>query len=117
MSATLDPAAILGGRYVIRRYLGVASGAEVYVADDRSLARQVAIHFAPVRTYDPSFVDRFREEAVTVAALTHPYLLRVFDWGEEAGGAYLVTEFPEGGSLRTILQRQGALTVDRKSVV
>lgn len=117
MSATLDPAAILGGRYVIRRYLGVASGAEVYVADDRSLARQVAIHFAPVRTYDPSFVDRFREEAVTVAALTHPYLLRVFDWGEEAGGAYLVTEFPEGGSLRTILDRQGTLTVGQAALI
>ena len=48
-------------------------------------------------------------EATAAAALNHPHVLRVYDWGEEAGGAYLVTEFPVGGTLRSVLDRDGVI--------
>jgi eukaryotic-like serine/threonine-protein kinase len=94
---------VLGDRYRLVRALGTGASAHVYLADDVSLHRRVAIKVLhPALAGDSSFLRRFRSEAHTVAALSHPNILQVFDWGEEDGQPYLVLEYLGGGSLRQI---------------
>jgi len=94
---------VLGDRYRLVRALGTGASAHVYLADDVSLHRRVAIKVLhPALAGDSSFLHRFRSEARTVAALSHPNILQVFDWGEEDGQPYLVLEYLAGGSLRQI---------------
>jgi serine/threonine-protein kinase len=74
------------------------------VGEDVSLRRRVAVKVLhPALAGDEAFLRRFRAEARVVAALRHPNILRVYDWGEDGGSPYLVTELLEGGSLRTLL--------------
>ena len=105
---------LLGGRYLLTRPLGAGSSATVYLAEDRSLRREVAVKV--LRTglsTDSAFLKRFRAEAVAVAGLNHPHVLRVFDWGEADGDAWLVTEYLAGGSLRDVLDHQGRLPIEQ----
>jgi serine/threonine-protein kinase len=95
---------VLGDRYRLTRPLGVGASAHVYVADDVSLRRRVAIKVLhPALAADEAFLRRFRAEAQVVASLRHPGILTVFDWGEDEGSPYLVMELLEGGSLRALL--------------
>jgi len=105
---------LLGGRYLLTRPLGAGSSASVYLAEDRSLRREVAVKV--LRTglsTDSAFLKRFRAEAVAVAGLNHPNVLRVFDWGESDGDAWFVTEYLVGGSLRDVLDHQGRLPLEQ----
>jgi eukaryotic-like serine/threonine-protein kinase len=105
---------LLGGRYLLLRPLGAGSSATVYLAEDRSLRREVAVKVLRTGlTADDGFLKRFRAEAVAVAGLNHPHVLRVFDWGEADGGAWLVTEYLAGGSLRDLLDRRGPLSLEQ----
>jgi serine/threonine protein kinase/beta-lactam-binding protein with PASTA domain len=104
---------LLGGRYLLARPLGAGSSATVYLAEDRSLRREVAVKVLRTGlTADDGFLKRFRAEAVAVAGLNHPHVLRVFDWGEADGGAWLVAEYLAGGSLRELLDRRGPLPLE-----
>lgn len=95
---------VLGGRYRIVSPVGVGASATVYLADDVQLRRKVAIKILhPSLAEDPGFLKRFRAEAQAAAALSHPNILAVYDWGEEGGTPYLVTEYLGGGSLRAML--------------
>jgi beta-lactam-binding protein with PASTA domain/tRNA A-37 threonylcarbamoyl transferase component Bud32 len=95
---------VLDGRYRLTRLLGTGTSAHVYVADDVRLRRRVAIKVLhPALADDPSFLRRFRAEAQVVAALRHPHIMRVYDWGEDDGSAFLVLELLEGGTLRSLL--------------
>ena len=97
---------VLGDRYRLTRPLGTGASAHVYVAEDVSLRRRVAIKVLhPALAGDEGFLRRFRAEAQVVAALRHPNILRVYDWGEDGGSPYLVMELLEGGSLRSLLDR------------
>jgi serine/threonine-protein kinase len=97
---------VLGDRYRLTRPLGVGASAHVYVGEDISLRRLVAIKVLhPVLAGDQAFLRRFRAEAQVVAGLRHPNILRVYDWGQDDGSAYLVMELLEGGSLRAVLDR------------
>lgn len=101
MSAPFSPGDTLAGRYRLTALVQSSPTADIFLADDLSLTRPVAIHALPhALANDTQFLAAFRDEATKVAALNHPHILRVYDWGEEAGGAYLVTEYPTGGSLR-----------------
>ncbi len=105
---------LLGGRYLLTRPLGAGSAATVYLAEDRSLRREVAVKVLRTGlTTDSAFLKRFRAEAVAVAGLNHPHVLRVFDWGEADGEAWLVTEYLAGGSLRDVLDHQGSLRIEQ----
>ena len=64
----------------------------------------------PALATDESFLKRFRAEARSVASLNHPHVLRVFDWGEDVDGPYLVLEYLGGGSLRDLLDRDVRLS-------
>ena len=86
------------------RRLGQGAFAQVYVADDVTLRRRVAIKVLnPALADERAFLRRFAAEAQAVAGLRHPHILRVYDWGEDEGDPYLVMELLEGGSLRSYL--------------
>jgi len=94
---------VLGGRYRLVTPLGTGASAHVYLADDVSLHRRVAIKILhPALAGDSAFLKRFRAEAVAVAALNHPNILQVYDWGDQEDEPYLVLEYLAGGSLRQV---------------
>ncbi len=83
----------------------------MFLAEDVSLQRHVAVKvLQPALAGDESFLKRFGAEARSVASLNHPNVLRVFDWGEDEDGPYLVLEYLGGGSLRQMLDGQRRLT-------
>jgi hypothetical protein len=89
------------GRYEIRRELGRGGMASVYLAYDPRIQRQVAIKVLPRQfTHDPRYLDRFRQEARMIAALEHPAIVPIHDFGEENDAPYLVMRYMAGGSLR-----------------
>ncbi len=102
---------VLGNRYRLSRPLGTGASAHVYVAEDVVLRRRVAVKVLhPGLAGDEAFLRRFQAEARVVAALRHPHILRIYDWGEEGESPYLVTELLEGGSLRSLLDQGSLLT-------
>ena len=109
---------VLGDRYRLTRPLGVGASAHVYVAEDVTLRRRVAIKVLhPALAGDEAFLRRFQAEARVVAALRHPNILRVYDWGEDDGAPYLVMELLEGGSLRALLDRGHLLSPAQAAAV
>src|ERR1700738_1010213 len=84
---------------------------EVYRARDARLNRDVAVKVLPAAfSRDPERLRRFQQEAHAVAALNHPNILAIHDFGEHEGSPYIVTEFLEGETLRVRLSA-GALPV------
>ncbi|MGI8606255.1 MAG: protein kinase domain-containing protein [Gaiellaceae bacterium] len=106
--------AFAGGRYSVERRLGHGGMATVYLAHDRELDRPVAIKVlgAPL-ALDAEFVGRFRREATTVARLSHPNIVQIFDLGEEENRLYIVMEYVEGESLAALLARKQRLAPER----
>ena len=105
---------VLGDRYRLVTALGTGASAHVYLADDVSLHRRVAIKVLhPALAGDQAFLKRFRAEARAVAALNHPNILQVYDWGEQDGEPYLVLEYLAGGSLRQIYDTGALLTPEQ----
>lgn len=101
---------VVAGRYRLVGPIGAGASAEVFVADDVRLKRRVAVKMLHAALADDErFLRRFRREAQSAAALNHPNLVAVYDWGEDEL-PYLVTEYLSGGSLRTILDRGGRLS-------
>ena len=88
------------GPYRILEQVGRGGMATVYKAHHAALARNVAIKVLPTHLADDDvFRERFRAEAVTIAKLRHPNILAVYDYGNESGLYYIVTEFVDGGTL------------------
>ncbi len=88
--------------YRIIEKLGGGGMGEVYRGRDTNLNREVAIKFLPeALARDPDRMARFRREAQVLASLNHPNILTVHDAGEFGGRQYLVTEFVDGGTLKT----------------
>ncbi|MBL8115709.1 MAG: protein kinase [Acidobacteria bacterium] len=109
---TLSPGALFG-RYVVQRLLGEGGMGEVYLAEDPSLGRKVALKvLAPGLGLSPKERDRLRREARAASALNHPGILTIYDAGEEDGVPYIASEYVEGFTLRTLLH-QGPLPLRR----
>src|SRR5688500_3297160 len=103
---------VLGGRYAVGPALGVGASATVHEAIDTTLGRRVAVKVLHAAlAADEGFLARFRAEARAAAALSHPNILRVYDWGEGPEQPWLVSELMTGGSLRDMLDRGHLLTV------
>jgi serine/threonine protein kinase len=85
---------------------------EVYKARDTRLDRTVAIKILPdALAADPQFRERFDRDAKAISQLSHPNICTLYDVGEQAGTAYLITEYLEGETLEQRLKR-GALPLD-----
>jgi serine/threonine protein kinase len=103
------------GPYEILAPAGAGGMGEVYRARDARLNRDVAIKVLPAAfTRDPERLRRFQQEAQAVAALNHPNILAIHDFGEHDGSPYIVTEFLEGETLRQRLG-PGPLAVRKAS--
>ena len=101
---TMPPGTRLGP-YEILSPLGSGGMGEVYRARDRKLDRDVAIKVLPPHlNASPAALARFEREAKAVAALSHPNILSIFDFGTQSGTAYAVTELLEGETLRSKLE-------------
>jgi beta-lactam-binding protein with PASTA domain/tRNA A-37 threonylcarbamoyl transferase component Bud32 len=108
---------VLGGRYRLVAAIGTGASAQVFLADDTTLRRRVAVKVLhPALATDEAFLRRFRAEARAAAALSHPNVMAVYDWGED-DGPYLVLEHLGGGSLRALLDRGARLSISQALVV
>jgi serine/threonine-protein kinase len=106
----IDPDTIIDGRYRVLSRLGSGGMADVYLAHDQLLGREVAVkvlhnHFAE----DQEFVERFKREASSAAALSHPNIVGIFDRGEWNGTYYIAMEYVAGRSLKAIVRESGPL--------
>jgi len=96
---------LLGERYKLGEMIGTGGMADVYVAEDTRLARQVAVKvLRSDLARDPSFVARFRKEALAAAGLNHPGIVAVYDSGEEPA-PYIVMELISGHTLRELIHK------------
>ena len=89
------------GRYEVQTLLGVGGMGEVYLAQDMTLNRRVALKFLPsALTKDESRVRRFQQEARAASALNHPNILTIHEIGSDNSNYFIVTEYIEGQTLR-----------------
>ncbi|MEP7115228.1 MAG: serine/threonine-protein kinase [Ilumatobacteraceae bacterium] len=125
MSATIPGAAspppisasILAQRYQLERRLAQGGMAEVWLATDLALTRQVAVKLLkPTLAADPVVAERFRREAIAVAQLSHPNIVAVYDAIEDTSGSSrrlaVVMQLVNGKSLRQLLDEQRKLSPD-----
>jgi eukaryotic-like serine/threonine-protein kinase len=113
----MDETTPLGGnrrlvaeRYELRGLIGQGGMADVEVAQDRVLDRQVAVKMLHQRyADDQSFIDRFRREAQSAASLNHPNVVAVYDTGEDGHRPFIVMEYVAGRSLRDVMRQEGIL--------
>jgi serine/threonine-protein kinase len=97
--------ALIGGRYRIRGRVARGGMATVYHATDERLERNVAVKIIhPDHARDDRFLQHFADEANTVARLTHPNVVAVYDQGTHEGLPYLVMEYVRGRTLREVLR-------------
>lgn len=90
----------------------------MYLADDTTLRRRVALKVLHAGlASDQGFIKRFQAEARTAAALAHPNIMRVLDWGETEDGSFLVLEYLGGGSLRGVLDAQPTLSLSQAAQI
>ncbi|MCS6913998.1 MAG: protein kinase [Myxococcales bacterium] len=102
---------LVGQRYRIHSQLGRGGTAAVYLAEDQTLGRSVALKvLSPDLASTPRWVHRFRREARAVARLEHDNIVKIYDYGETANGLlYFVMEYLRGNSLAHLLQESAAL--------
>jgi len=107
---TIGPGSVINERYALQRELGAGGMAEVYLAHDDLLDRQVAVKVLSARyAADPAFVERFRREASSAAGLNHPNIVAVYDRGETDGSYYIVMEYLDGPNLKEVIRRRAPL--------
>lgn len=101
---------VLDGRYRVDARIAVGGMATVYRAVDTRLDRLVALKVMhPALAADASFVERFIREAKSVARLSHPNVVGVYDQGAQGAYVYLAMEYVAGCTLRDVLRERGAL--------
>jgi eukaryotic-like serine/threonine-protein kinase len=114
MTPELNVDRVIDGRYRIVGHLGSGGMADVYRAEDTHLGRPVALKLLYRRfAQDKEFVERFRREASSAAALQHPNVVSVYDRGEYDGTYYIAMEFCEGSSLKDVINREAPLDCRR----
>ena len=104
-------ATVINDRYEIHKRVGRGGMADVFLARDLLLDRQVAIKVLfPEYAIDPNFVERFRREAQAAANLSHPNIVNVYDWGKYEGTYFIAMEYVQGRTLAEILKSNRRLT-------
>ena len=101
---------VFNERYKITERIGIGGMAEVYKAQDQVLGRTVAVKvMLPQYAADPEFTARFKQEAASAANLQSPYIVNVYDWGQDGGTYFIVMEYVRGTDLKTAVQQRGAI--------
>ena len=109
---------VFNSRYRVGAMIGTGGMADVYRGDDLRLGREVAIKvLRSDLARDPSFVARFRKEALAAAGLSDPGIVAVYDSGEDGDDSYIVMELVSGRTLRELLQSKDEISVDRALVI
>ncbi len=107
----VEAGTVIDGRYSVLARLGSGGMADVYLAHDTLLGRQVALKLLHHRfAEDQEFVERFRREASSAAGLSHPNVVAVFDRGEWDGTYYIAMEYLPGRSLKAVVREHGPLS-------
>ena len=102
----------ISDRYQIMKSIGEGGMANVYLAYDTILDRDVAVKILRGDlSGDEKFVRRFQREALSASSLTHPNIVEVYDVGEDHGMYYIVMEYIEGRHLKDLIKKRGKLTV------
>ena len=101
---------VFGERYKITERIGIGGMAEVFKAQDSTLGRTVAVKvMLPQYAADRTFAARFRQEAQAAANLTSPYIVNIYDWGQDDGMYYIVMEYVRGTDLKSAIQGRGSI--------
>ncbi len=101
----------VNSRYEIIKTIGEGGMANVYLAKDIILDRNVAIKvLRGDLASDEKFVRRFQREALSASSLSHPNIVEIYDVGEDDGDYYIVMEYVEGKNLKQLLKKRGKLT-------
>ena len=111
MASSLVPNALIGARYRLEKRIGQGGMAEVWLANDISLNRKVAVKMMKAQhNNDPIVVERFRREAQAVGNLNHPNIVTVYDVVENDGQQAVIMEYVEGMTLREVLDQKTRLS-------
>ena len=104
---------MIGNRYIVSKLIGEGGMADVYLAIDSILKRQVAIKVLRGELNDdPVNLKRFQREANAITNLSHPNIVEVYDVGEESNRNYIVMEYVPGKTLKQLIKARGALHPD-----
>lgn len=101
----------INDRYEIIRLIGEGGMANVYLAYDTILERNVAVKvLRGDLADDEKFVRRFQREAISASSLSHPNIVEMYDVGEDDGNFYIVMEYIDGKTLKQLIKKRGHLT-------
>ena len=102
----------INDRYEIIRSIGEGGMANVYLANDTILERRVAVKILRGDlASDEKFVRRFQREAISASSLSHPNIVEMYDVGEDEGKYFIVMEYVEGKSLKSLIKKRNGLTL------
>lgn len=100
-------AQILKNRYVLQEKIANGGMAEVYLAEDKLLHRNVAVKILHEEyRKDAEFVGKFHKEAEAAAKLSHPNIVNIYDVGEENGAHFIVMEYVPGDTLKSLIKEK-----------
>jgi eukaryotic-like serine/threonine-protein kinase len=112
VDVTLPPGTLLAGRYRIVRPIGQGGMGVVYEAEHIALGRHVALKV--LFDHDKKAMKRFQQEGRAMAKLAHPHIVAIVDYIAQVGDPpILAMELLQGESLKTVLEREGALSIER----
>ncbi|MFL0363017.1 Stk1 family PASTA domain-containing Ser/Thr kinase [Pseudobacillus sp. 179-B 2D1 NHS] len=104
----------LGGRYKIIKMIGGGGMANVYLAQDMILEREVALKVLRLDfVNEEEFIRRFQREAQSATSLVHPNIVNIYDVGEEEGINYIVMEYVDGMTLKQYIQQYSPIPVEK----
>lgn len=99
-------------RYLVIKTIGEGGMANVYLAQDTILNRYVAVKvLRGDLADDEKFVRRFQREALSASKLSHPNIVEMYDVGEDKGNYFIVMEYIDGKTLKSLIKKRGALTL------
>ena len=102
----------IDGRYQIIRTIGEGGMANVYLAHDTILDREVAVKILRGDlANDEKFVKRFQREAKAASSLNHPNIVEMYDVGEDDGNYFIVMEYVNGKTLKSLIKKRGGLSL------
>lgn len=118
MNENITTGTILNERYRLDEKIGHGGMADVWLAEDKTLGRKVAIKIMlPQFSNDPEFARRFKREASAAACLKSPYIVNIYDWGVNDSIQYIVMEYIQGEDLKDIISENGPVPQKRAAKI